>query len=67
VGAGGLSYEEAAEIAQCAVGTMKSRVSRARRNLEELLDATQARSGHQAPSFVSHEEILAEMDKLVGH
>ncbi len=27
VGAGGLSYEEAANIVQCAVGTMKSRVS----------------------------------------
>jgi RNA polymerase sigma-70 factor, ECF subfamily len=30
VGAGGMSYEEAAEIAKCAVGTMKSRVNRAR-------------------------------------
>ena len=30
VGAGGFSYEEAAAIAQCAVGTMKSRVARAR-------------------------------------
>ncbi len=28
VGAGGFSYEEAAAIAQCAVGTMKSRVAR---------------------------------------
>ena len=30
VGAGGLSYDEAAEVAGAAVGTMKSRVSRAR-------------------------------------
>lgn len=30
VGVGGCSYDEAAEIGQCAVGTMKSRVSRAR-------------------------------------
>jgi RNA polymerase sigma-70 factor (ECF subfamily) len=30
VGAGGFAYEEAAEICQCAVGTVKSRVSRAR-------------------------------------
>src|SRR5690606_40244239 len=29
VGAGGFAYEEAAEICQCAVGTVKSRVSRA--------------------------------------
>src|SRR5258706_8273894 len=33
VGAGGFAYEEAAEICNCAVGTVKSRVSRARRAL----------------------------------
>lgn len=37
VGASGLSYEEAAEICKCAVGTMKSRVNRARARLCELL------------------------------
>lgn len=37
VGASGFSYQEAAEIAQCAVGTMKSRVSRARSELERLM------------------------------
>ena len=37
VGASGFSYEEAAEICQCAVGTIKSRVNRARRRLGELL------------------------------
>lgn len=37
VGASGLSYEEAATICQCAVGTMKSRVNRARAKLAELL------------------------------
>jgi RNA polymerase sigma-70 factor (ECF subfamily) len=31
VGAGGFSYEEAAAICHCAVGTVKSRVARARR------------------------------------
>ena len=34
VGAGGFSYEEAAAIVDCAVGTIKSRVSRARAELE---------------------------------
>jgi len=37
IGASGFSYEEAAEICKCAVGTMKSRVSRARTKLQELL------------------------------
>jgi RNA polymerase sigma-70 factor (ECF subfamily) len=33
IGAAGLSYEEAAEICECPVGTMKSRVNRARSKL----------------------------------
>ena len=37
IGASGFSYEEAAEICHCAIGTMKSRVSRARTKLQELL------------------------------
>lgn len=37
VGAVGMSYEEAADVAQCAVGTMKSRVNRARKKLVETL------------------------------
>lgn len=40
VGASGFSYEEAAEICNCAVGTIKSRVSRARQRLQELLGVT---------------------------
>lgn len=37
IGASGFSYEEAAEICGCAVGTIKSRVSRARNRLQEIL------------------------------
>lgn len=37
IGASGFSYEEAAEICQCAIGTIKSRVNRARNRLAELL------------------------------
>src|SRR5690606_32776843 len=37
IGASGFSYEEAAEICNCAVGTIKSRVSRARSRLQEML------------------------------
>jgi RNA polymerase sigma-70 factor (ECF subfamily) len=40
VGAAGFSYEEAASISGCAVGTIKSRVNRARSKLTELLDVT---------------------------
>jgi RNA polymerase sigma-70 factor, ECF subfamily len=37
VGASGCSYEEAAHICGCAVGTIKSRVNRARKRLSDLL------------------------------
>ncbi|MAU19929.1 MAG: RNA polymerase subunit sigma [Martelella sp.] len=40
VGASGFSYEEAAEICHCAIGTIKSRIARARGKLQELLDIT---------------------------
>jgi RNA polymerase sigma-70 factor (ECF subfamily) len=37
VGASGFSYEEAAKICGCAVGTIKSRVNRARTRLAEIM------------------------------
>ncbi len=37
VGAGGFSYEEAATLCDCSVGTLKARVSRARKQLSERL------------------------------
>ncbi len=39
VGAGGLSYEETAEISGVAVGTVKSRVARGRAALEAVMDS----------------------------
>ena len=42
VGASGFSYEEAAEICGCAVGTIKSRVNRARSRLSETLSIESA-------------------------
>lgn len=38
VGGAGLSYEEAADISGCALGTIKSRVNRARNRLARMLD-----------------------------
>lgn len=37
VGASGFSYEEAADICECAIGTIKSRVNRARTRLAKVL------------------------------
>ncbi len=42
VGASGFSYEEAAQICECAVGTIKSRVNRARTRLADLLSIESA-------------------------
>ena len=38
IGASGLSYEEAAKVCDCPKGTIKSRVSRARRELLQILE-----------------------------
>jgi RNA polymerase sigma-70 factor (ECF subfamily) len=45
IGASGLSYDEAAMVCGCAVGTMKSRVHRARSKLAELLSPQGAPAG----------------------
>jgi RNA polymerase sigma factor (sigma-70 family) len=67
VGAGGFSYEEAADICGCAVGTIKSRVARGRTALEQLLDQGQLpslREHHTDPSTSTLEQIMADVDQL---
>lgn len=64
VGAGGFSYEEAASIADCAVGTMKSRVARARRSLDEALSSGPDGNPHDPMRSVSHTEILDDLSKV---
>ena len=64
VGAGGFAYEEAAEICNCAVGTVKSRVSRARRALQAILDKGAydrdgAAAGEAMGSILAHAERLS--------
>ena len=63
VGAGGFAYEEAAEICGCAVGTVKSRVSRARRALQAILEeGAYNRDGRSASDAMS--AILADAERL---
>jgi len=63
VGAGGMSYEEAASICDCALGTMKSRVSRARSALEEIMANGQF-SQKRADAPPASEAIDAIMDSV---
>jgi RNA polymerase sigma-70 factor (ECF subfamily) len=65
VGAGGFSYEEAAAICDCAVGTVKSRVSRARRALQGILDSgAYDRDGASASQAMG--AIVAQAERLSG-
>jgi RNA polymerase sigma-70 factor (ECF subfamily) len=65
VGAGGFSYEEAAAICECAVGTVKSRVSRARRALQAILDSgAYDRDGASASEAMG--AIVAQAERLSG-
>jgi RNA polymerase sigma-70 factor (ECF subfamily) len=64
VGAGGFAYEEAAVICKCAVGTVKSRVSRARRALQTILERGDYRrdgrsAGEAMNSILAHAERLS--------
>jgi RNA polymerase sigma-70 factor (ECF subfamily) len=63
VGAGGMSYEEVGEICGVAVGTVKSRVSRARRALQALLETgAYDRDGRSASEAMN--SILADAQRL---
>lgn len=64
VGAGGFSYEEAAQICGCAVGTIKSRVGRARATLSAMIeDGTIPRRA--IGDVVAHDAIMGELDTAV--
>lgn len=61
VGAGGYSYQEAADICECAVGTIKSRVNRARATLVEILEV-----GPEAVSGGDGVSALNAADEIIG-
>jgi RNA polymerase sigma-70 factor (ECF subfamily) len=65
VGAGGFSYEEAAAICKCAIGTVKSRVARARKTLIDILDGGETLGDSARPAEGdAAREIMAQLDKL---
>lgn len=69
VGAGGFSYEDAAAICKCAVGTVKSRVARARKTLIEVLDGGDSLKDVSRPAGGdAAREIMEQLDQLSpGH
>jgi RNA polymerase sigma-70 factor (ECF subfamily) len=65
VGVGGFSYEDAAALSSKAVGTMKSRVGRARKSLRRILDGQAALPAKSRPANgTAMTEILAQLSLL---
>ena len=67
VGAGGFAYEEAADICQVAVGTIKSRVARGRVALEALMSEGKlpSRRDHVVdPDTTVLDSIMSEVEQL---
>lgn len=67
VGAGGFAYEEAAEICNVAVGTIKSRVARGRVALEALMNngsLTSRRESESNGDKATLDAIMDEVDEL---
>ena len=65
VGAGGFSYEEAAEICGCAIGTIKSRVGRARSALSDMLEEGSIPQ-RSTDDDIAHDAILGELDLVAA-
>jgi RNA polymerase sigma-70 factor (ECF subfamily) len=65
VGAGGFSYEEAAGICGCAIGTIKSRVGRARAALTAMLESGDIPQ-RSVDDDRAHRAILEELDDVAA-
>lgn len=65
IGASGMSYEEAGEVCGCAPGTIKSRVSRARNELETIMTSGNFTNSPDGVSALdAMDAILDEANKL---
>jgi RNA polymerase sigma-70 factor, ECF subfamily len=64
VTAGGLSYEEAAQVCGCATGTIKSRVNRARTALLSVLDRRTGLARADAPADRALDSLVADAQRL---
>lgn len=62
VGAGGMSYEEVAQIAGCPLGTVKSRVRRARDELHAILFCGRLAPGDRTATPLA--ALVADFDRL---
>jgi RNA polymerase sigma-70 factor (ECF subfamily) len=69
MGASGMSCEEVAAISNCAVGTVKSRVARARSALRQLLDGgqlAQSRTDGPASALGPLDQIMQQAQRLTA-
>ena len=64
VGAGGFSYEEAAEICQCAIGTIKSRVGRARAALTRMIETGELPRRGSGSEDAAHSAIMKDLEHV---
>lgn len=62
VGAGGMAYEEVAQVMGCPVGTVKSRVRRARDELQTILFEGRAAQGPRGPGALAG--LIGDFDQI---
>ncbi len=65
VGACGFEYEQAADVVGCAPGTIKSRVSRGRRQLKAILDGDDLGRPRQTTT-PAQKAAMADLDRQIG-